>query len=98
MLLGDVATVTDNEVGVQDVAATAHNWQQLGKALTIRTASPEGPAEPSANGQPEGSLALLQAPTPQVTSEHPRSPLSTPGLPLRAPLPLMASPPLPVCP
>lgn len=95
MLLGDVATVTDNEVGVQDVAATAHNWQQLGEALTIRTASPEGPAEPSANGQPEGSLAVLQAPTPQVTSEHPRSasegPTASDGITASASLPIVAS-------
>ncbi|KAA6426479.1 MAG: hypothetical protein FRX49_03590 [Trebouxia sp. A1-2] len=47
----------------QEVAATAHDWQQLGEALSTTAASPVGSAEPSANGQSEGSLAfLLQAP------------------------------------
>jgi len=69
-LLSDIAT--DNGVSMQEVAASAHDWQQLGEALSIRTASPEGSAEAPANGQSEGSLALLQAPPgPQVATHNP---------------------------
>ncbi len=92
-LLGDVAT--ENGVSVQKAVATAHDWQQLGEALTMTAATPEGPAEPSANGQSEGSLALLQAPAPQVASEHPRSasegPTATEGPTASASLPTAAA-------
>jgi len=47
---------------VQEVAATAHEWQRLEEALSATAATPVGLAEPSTNGQPEGSLASLQAP------------------------------------
>ena len=70
-LLSDVAKVTDNGVCVQEVAANAHEWQQLGEALSTTPAPPVGSAEPPANGQPEGSLALLQAPAPQVATQIP---------------------------
>jgi hypothetical protein len=59
-------SATDNGARVQEVAATAHEWQQLGEALSATPASPVGSAEAPANVQSEGSLALQQAPAPQV--------------------------------
>ena len=68
-LLSDVAI--DNGVALQEVAATAHDWQQPGEASATTAASPEGSAEPPANGQSEGSLGLLQAPAAQVAMQIP---------------------------
>ena len=84
MLLSD--TAIHNGVCVQEVAATAHEWQ-LGEALSTTPATPQGSAEAPANGQPEapangqpeapangqseGSLALLQAPAPQIPTQIP---------------------------
>ncbi len=61
-------SATDNKVCAQDMAATAHEWQQLGEALSTTPATPVGSAEPPANGQPEDSLALQQAPAPKAKS------------------------------
>ena len=65
-------SATDNGMSVQEVAATAHEWQQLGEALSTTPATPLGSAEPPANEQPEGSLALLQAPAPKAEREAPK--------------------------
>jgi len=78
-LLSDVAT--DNGMCVQEVAATAQDWQQLGEALSTTPATPLGSAEAPANGQSEGSPALQQAPAPQAERRAAKQVPATEGSP-----------------
>ncbi len=76
-----IAKITDNRLSVQEVAAIAQDLQQLGEAFSTTPATPVGSAEPPANGQPEGSLALLQAPAPEAKSWSAKQVPATEGSP-----------------
>ena len=91
-------SAADNGVSVQELAATANEWQQLGEALSTTPATAQGSADPPAMRSQRAALPFCRHLHPRPNAGPPsRSlPLTAPP-PLRAALPQMAPPPLPVC-